>query len=216
MTHLEMINNILKRLRERQVSSVNETAYSAQISMLINDAKDEVENAWDWTALRTTLTATTSADVFSYTLTGTDSTIEIIDVLNDTSNIVMCSKTEQEMNEAFLLGGSVAEGPPTHYSFNGVSISGEAVVDIYPVPDTAYTLRFNIVHRQADLEADTDATLLPSRPILLLAYAKAVEERGEDAGASASSAYVTALSSLSDYIAIDAAKKPEELIWRVL
>ena len=65
MTYLEMVNNILKRLRERQVSSVNENTYSALIGVLINDAKREVENAWDWSALRTSFAATTSANVYS-------------------------------------------------------------------------------------------------------------------------------------------------------
>ena len=65
MTYLNMVNNILKRLRERQVSSVTENSYSALIGVLINDAKKEVEDSWDWSALRTTLTATTSDGVYS-------------------------------------------------------------------------------------------------------------------------------------------------------
>ena len=41
-THKELVNNILIRLRERQVGTVNETAYSTLISVLVNDAKDFV------------------------------------------------------------------------------------------------------------------------------------------------------------------------------
>ena len=36
----------------------------------VNDAKTFVESAWDWSGLRTTLTATTQENIFSYVLTG--------------------------------------------------------------------------------------------------------------------------------------------------
>ena len=45
------------------------------------------------------------------------------------------------------------------------------------------------------------------------AYAQAIEERGEDGGQSAQSAYNTAARALSDAIAIDAARHPEEMIF---
>jgi hypothetical protein len=70
-----------------------------------------------------------------------------------------------------------------------------------------------MVKRTGDLVDDSDTNLLPDHPILTLAYAKAVEERGEDGGIAASSAYATAQKHLSDYIALDAAKHPEELVW---
>lgn len=212
MTYLEMVNNVLKRLREREVSTINESSYSKLIATLINDAKDEVENAWDWSAIKNTITATTSPNVFSYILTGTDQTVELIDVLNDTTNVVMKRADEASMNEWFL-SETPTTADPYYYSFNGTSANGEAIVDVFPIPDDAYTLRFNIIHRQDDLAADSDTTLLPTRPILMLAYAKAIEERGEDGGVGASSAYATAERSLNDYISMDAGKNPENLIW---
>jgi len=40
MTYLEVVNNILKRLRERTVATVNESTYSSLIAVLVNDAKE--------------------------------------------------------------------------------------------------------------------------------------------------------------------------------
>ena len=60
MTYLQIVNNILKRLRERTVASVEESTYSKLIGVLVNDALIDVESAWHWSGLRTTLTATTS------------------------------------------------------------------------------------------------------------------------------------------------------------
>ena len=68
MNYLEVVNNILKRLRERTLATVNESTYSALIAVLVNDAKDDVEKAWSWSGLRTTLSATTAEDVFNYEL----------------------------------------------------------------------------------------------------------------------------------------------------
>jgi len=70
MTYLDIVNNILRRLRERSISTVNETSYSALIGVLVNDAKEKVENAWQWSALRSTLSATTVAGTFNYELNG--------------------------------------------------------------------------------------------------------------------------------------------------
>ena len=47
----------------------------------------------------------------------------------------------------------------------------------------------------------------------MLAYAKAIEERGEDGGVSGLSAYRTAERVVSDAIALDAAKHPEEVVF---
>lgn len=215
MTYLEMVNNILKRLREREVSSVNENTYSALIGILINDAKREVEDAWDWSALRTTITATTTANTFSYTLTDSQNNIKIIEVLNDTTNYVMNYAEAQWMTRHFLLADP-AKGSPTYYSFNGVDSNGDTIVDLYPIPTATETLRFNGIQRREDLSADADKLLVPSHPVLMLAYAKAIEERGEDGGVASSSAYATAERALGDAISLDAIKHPEELIWQAV
>ena len=47
MTYLELINGVLRRLRENTVSTANETDYSSMIGDLINDAKTTVESSWE-------------------------------------------------------------------------------------------------------------------------------------------------------------------------
>jgi len=74
-TYLDVVNTVLRRLREPVVSSVNDTDYSAMLGVFVNDAKREVEDAYDWNALSTTLTAVTTADVFNYVLVGSNSSI---------------------------------------------------------------------------------------------------------------------------------------------
>lgn len=212
MTYLELINKILVRLRERTVSTANESAYSKLIGQLINDAKNELETAWEWNALKTTLTATTSSGVVSYNLTTAGQDASIIDVINDTSNVFMHYATNNDFNNWYL-NMTPATGSPTKYNVNGVTSGGDIIMDVYPKPDGAYDLRVNLVIRTDDMSADADTPVIPWRPIEMLAYAKAVEERGEDGGQSAASAYQTAERIAGDAIARDAQYTPEDLIY---
>ena len=212
MTYLELVNNVLKRLRERTVNSVSESTYSELIGVLVNDAKSEVENAWNWSALRNTLTLTTSSGIFNYELNGTGNNFSVMDVVSEEGNFFMDYRTQHDFNQ-FYLNQTPATGIPRYYNFNGVSSDGDTLVDVYPKPDNTYTIYFNIIQRTADLANNSDSLTVPSQPVLLLAYAKAVEERGEDAGMSSTSAYATAQRVLNDAISQDAQRHTEELDW---
>lgn len=216
MTYLQMVNAVLRRLREKEVTTlvtaVNGNSYPRLIGDLINEAKTQVENAWDWSALRTTNTVTTQANIFNYVLVGSNNRFEVLNVLNDTDNFVMEYRPSQWFDEKYLLD-DIITGTPRYYNFNGVDANGDTQVDLYPKPDGEYTVRFNVIQRPKDLVQDTDKLLIPSRPVVLLAYAMAIEERGEDGGNSSTWAYQLAQSSLSDEIALDAARHPEDTLW---
>ena len=212
MTYLEMINGILRRLRERTVSTANESTYSRLIGQLINDSKNELEEAWDWNSLKTTLTATTSSGVFSYNLTDSGQNGTIVNVLNDTSNSFMRYASNNDFDNWYLNMTPVS-GSPVYYNINGVDSNGDSIIDFYPKPDGVYNIRVNMVIRTADLSSDTDKPVIPTRPIEMLAYAKAIEERGEDGGQSAASAYRTAERVASNAIARDAQFTPEDLVY---
>lgn len=216
MTYIELVNKVLLRLRESTVSTVqgsgNSNTYARLIGEFVNEAKSQVEAAWDWSALRSTLTLTTEADVFNYELNGTQNNFKVLDVLNDSSNYVMEYKDSRWFNEQFLLF-TQPKGSPVYYNFNGVSADGDTQVDIFPIPDGVYDIRFNVTLRNLPLSGDSDTLVIPSRPIILLATAMAIEERGEDGGQQSINAYAAAKSALADEIALDAARHPEDTIW---
>ena len=212
MTYLDLVNNVLRRLRETEVSSVQSNSYSKLIGDLVNDAKDLVETSWDWSALRTTLTITTTADVFNYSLTGSQNNIKELNVLNDTSNLIMQYQTNNWFDSQFLLGNPVS-GAPLYYTYNGVDTDGDTLIDVYPKPDGVYSLRFNCALRNPDLSADTDTIKIPSMPVVHLAVAFASRERGETGGTSSAEYFSMANKYLSDAIAMDAARHPEETIF---
>jgi len=212
-TYLELVNEVLVRLREPEVGTVNEHALSKLIGAFVNDAKRAVEDAYNWNALTTTLTATTSPSVFNYALTGTDARFKVIEVYNNTDRFHLQPKTTMEMTSLFISTPTPERGSPAYYNFNGINSNGDTQVDLYPVPDDVYTLFFNIYNPQGKLVNDADNLLVPSEPVVQLAYARALVERGEDGGLGSSEAYAMFKSILSDYIAIESSRYPEEETW---
>lgn len=214
MTYLEIVNNVLRRMREDEVSSVNETTYSKMVGDFVNDAKTIVEQAWDWSALRTTLTVTTQENVFSYVLVGSGNSIKELNVLNDTSNIVMEYRSANWFDERFLLD-TPTNSPPHYYTYNGVDENNDTQIDIYPKPDGEYILRFNCTLRNPLLDNDSDKVQIPSLPIVHLAIALLARERGETGGTSAAEYFTIADQFLTDAIALDAQRHPEETVWYI-
>jgi len=214
-TYLQMVNNILICLREREVDSVNENSYSKLIGLLVHDSVEMVESAWNWSNLRETMTVTTQANVFNYALTDFGDKSTVLDVINDTSNTFMKYQTAHWFNNVYH-NGTPATGSPSYYSFNGLSDAGDTQVDVYPIPTSAYTLYINVIKRSPNVALDSDIIKVPFLPVQALAYAMALEERGEDGGMSPVSAKALASNHLSDAIAIDASKHPEELIWEAV
>ena len=216
MTYLQLVNAVLRRLREKEVTTLagssETTSYIRLIGDFVNESKSQVESAWDWSALRSTLTLNTTANVFNYELNGSRNNFKVLDVWNDSDDIEMQYKDANWFNREFLTA-TPQTGTPLFYNFNGVSSDGDTQVDLYPIPDAVYALRFNVTLRNLELVNDTDKLVIPSRPVMLLATAMAIEERGEDGGQQSMNAYAAAQSALADEIAMDAARHPEDTIW---
>jgi hypothetical protein len=215
MNYIQLVNSVLRRLRETEVSSVADNAYSKLIGEFINDAKRQVEDAYPWNALSDTLTATTADGIFNYILVGSGQRFRIIDVLNDTNNIVVQNATTRWMNDQFLLTAA-RKGSPAYYNFNGTNSDGDTQVDLYPIPDGAYDIRFNVIKPQVTLVADADKLLIPSEPVIFNAAARAIAERGEDGGILAGEMAYLYNQSLADAIAIESSRYIEESAWMAI
>jgi hypothetical protein len=212
MNFIQLVNDVLIRLRETEVSSVNDNAYSKLIAKFVNDSKRMVEDAYNWNALSDTLTAVTATDIFNYVLVGSGQRFRIIDVLNDTSDTILTNAPTQYMNQQFLLTAQT-KGAPNYYNFNGTDSNGDTQVDLFPIPNGVYNIRFNVIKPQVALSADADKVLVPSEPIIMLAYAKALAERGEDGGLISSEAYGLYKTSLADAISLESGRYIEESQW---
>jgi len=211
MTYLESVNSVLSRLRETSVTSVSATTYSTQIGQFINDAKRQVEDAWNWDALYTVKTVTTSSGVSNYIVTGSGLSQKQV-VVNDTTNdSQLINKPRQWIIDLQDLS-TVTNANPSYYAWNG-NDGTDSKVELFPTPNGIYTLKFRMYIPQAVLSASGDIILAPSEPIVLGAYARALVERGEDGGLSSSEAYALFKSSLADHVALESARFTENDCW---
>lgn len=213
MTYLNLMNNVLRRMREEEVTTVTETTYSKMVGDFINDAKTIVEETTDWSALRETLTVSaTVSDGNTYSLVGTGDNAKVMSVINDTQNCFMQYQTKNWFNDSLYIANATT-GAPKYYTYNGLDTNGDTQVLVSPTPDATYSLRFDVIKRQADLTADSDSLLVPSTPVMHMAIALLARERGETGGTSVQEYFQIANKSLSDAVAIDAAKHPEEMVF---
>jgi len=216
MTYLQIVNSVLRLLRESAVTSVSENSYSTMVGGLVNLIKDEVEGAWRWNVLRNTISINTVTDTFRYVLTGAGTKSVLLDAYNDTSNGILRNVSAEWLNHRFILGDANS-GVPSSYGINGSDASGDIQIDVYPVPDAVYKLDINLILKQATLEEDSDIILVPSDVVVLGAWALAVSERGEDSGIAFNEIDQRYKNSLGDAIAIDASNMhPTETTWQVV
>ena len=208
MTYLQLINNVLIRLREVQVSTNNETTYSTLIGLFVNDAKRQIEDAFSWNVLGQTVTITTVAATYIYSMTGAGQKFQVQDAINTTSNIGLQNISFVEMNRYQNLVPTT-NGIPQYYAFDGVDASGDTKVVLYPRPDGVYNIPFSLTVPQATLAADATVVLVPDSLVVQNAYARALVERGEDGGLNSSEAYQLYRGMLSDQIALEGTRYPE-------
>jgi len=131
-----------------------------------------------------------------------------MDAINTTSNVGMQNISFVQMNR-FQNLVPVATGIPEYYAFDGVDSNGDTKVSLYSRPDGVYTVIFSLTIPQATLSSDATSILVPDFLVAQNAYARALVERGEDGGLSSSEAYQLYKSMLSDYIALEGTRYPE-------
>lgn len=216
MTYLQLINEVLKRLRETEITSVDQSDYSTLIGSFINQTKREVEDAHNWIQLRNTIQVTTSDGDYSYSLTGAGNRFRILQVINDTEDIELRKAPYTWMNKQFTMAGdAAAEGSPMFYDINGNDSNGDPYANVYPIPNAIEVINFNLVIPQDNLSTDSEILTVPEWPVILGAYMRAISERGEDGGQSYGEMRNDYISALSDAIGIDSGNVPDEMIWTV-
>ena len=211
MNYLELVNDVLVRLREDEVTAPTDTPYSKLISTFVNDAKRIVEDSFEWNVLTETLTVTTQDGLFNWVLTGVGKRFRVMDVVNSEGNYFLKGITSSRMNN-LMLNGESSKGSPIYYNFNGVN-DGDTQVDLYPIPDKVYNIYFNVYKPQDKLTDASTELLVPSEPVIKYAYAMAVAERGEDGGIAAQEASSLADMSLADHIAMAESRQNDEYVW---
>lgn len=211
MTYLQIVNNILARLRETSVASVSTTPYSTLLGKLVNDAKRQVEDAWNWDALRTIKTVTTASGTSTYTVTGSGRFPKGITVNDTTNKGELFNVPIQWILDQQQLS-TVQTGTPSYYAWSGTD-GTDSNVELYPTPNGIYSIKFNMYVPQAALSADGDVLTIPHEAVEMGAYARALVERGEDGGLNSSEAYGLFKGILADQISLEVSRFIENDVW---
>lgn len=212
MTYLQLVNAVLRKLRETEATTVDETDYSRLIGDFVNDAKRLVEDSWDWSALRTTHNITTVAGTNLYSLTDFGVRSEVFQVFNETDNYVLNKKPLSYIRKQDMLSDT-ATGNTANYALSGVDANGDIQIRLFPTPNDTNTISVYGIKRTDDLVNDADTVAVPGHVIVAMAYSTALIERGETGGQSGSEQAFLARYALSDAIALDAGMHEDELTW---
>jgi hypothetical protein len=213
-TYLELVNDILIRLREPTVTTVQENILSKLVGKLINDSKRQVEDSYAWNSLSSTQILNTVSGTNLYSLTGIGTRFKVSEVKDMTNKSPLVLQSSLLMSQYLLNDTNPAT--PMYYNFKGVDSNGDTKVELYPVPNAAVAIYFNITLPQNELSADADVMYAPKEPVVLGAFARALVERGEDGGLNSSEAYGLYKASLADAIAIESSRYVEEETWEAV
>lgn len=215
---LTCVNNVLSRLRENTVTSTTfDTNAMAQLVLrFVNDAKREVEDSWDWTCLRQTVSVSTTSGTSSYSISGAGNRFRFYDprrlIFNSTNQTFLYPWSQAEFEQA-KWGTTVTNQIPTWYRILGVDVNNDPNLDLYPTPDATYALKVPLVIPNADLSAYNHTFSVPGIVVELGAYWKAIVERGEDNGMPSGEAGAAYKFALGDAISRDAGLVQDETIW---
>ena len=219
MTYRQLINEVLIRLRETTIASdwsgaLNDSTvvsdYNKVIGALVNDSKRSIESYNDWMALRETVTFNTVVGTKNYNLSAGQE-FKVLDVINQATGNELLQASRTFLNRQKF--PTDPTGEPHYYGFNGTDSSNNLKVDLSPIPSTVQAISFDIAKYQNSLTAAADILKIPSKPVILGAYARALSERGEDGGTQSSLAAEEAASSISQAIMMDSGNAQYESDW---
>ena len=240
MNYLEMVNEVLVRMREDEVLSVTDSNNDPQqklVCKLVQDAAKFVMGSHTWNSQRKVWTVPLLEGKGRYTLPTSGQGAAIYTVRYTGTEEVLT-----EANARYLSTKSGEAGKPRLYNPSWTD-KGNVSLQLYPVPDNRYqssedidsseygiaeyalaeyngkesegsnTLAVFGYSQEERLSSDIDEVVLPNMPVMYYALAYASRERGELGGQSTGELFALAASYMSDAIAWDVNNSSLEYIW---
>lgn len=210
ITMLAIVNRVLIRLRESEVASFDDTEYAKLVLQLVNDAKREVEDAFNWDSIKKTVTVNNVASTSALSVTdgvGSDTTARtrIVEIYNNTTDNYLTMTTREHIRR--MAYDDTTEQEPTYFSMDGIDANQNVQIQLHPIPDGVYDLKITCYSPQEDLTGETDQLIVPWHPVYLRALTLALRERGDDEGYSFGEAFQEYMVALNDAIAYEQRQK---------
>lgn len=204
-TYLQVINEVLRELRETEVTVLTAN-YTKLIGQFVNQAREVVEDAHEWSSLYVDLTFSTVLDQQNYDLSAVGTTPVITtsstgrfandrsriaydvamrplvyDITSSTAPVRLAELSRTQQYDAGIMAGqNLSRLAPTMFSFHRPN--GVETLTLLNPPPASKAMKVRLWIPQTDLTATGDTVLVPWRPVALLATAFALDERGEELG----------------------------------
>ncbi len=214
MVYLEIVNRVLKLLREDTVATVaDDDAVVQLIATYVNDAKTQVENGFHFNALRHEWNETIRAGE-DYCVLTDSGVLPVVEEVWGDNGLQLREISQRELRKFKRITSPATNANPDYYAVDGV-VGGDLRVRVHPAPQADYEVEVVGYRKQDDLVNDSDKLLVPSLPVVYFAYALAARERGEVGGQTAAEIFGMANEYLKNAIAQDAALNNYEQNWWV-
>jgi hypothetical protein len=199
-TYLQAINRVLEKIGEDQVpaaaTSITEK-YELLIGSMVQDIKEQIEDAHNWRALRQTLSVSIAANARSGAITGADERSRLVRIYqqNQPGPVPLVFDVTDSSNPDPLIEIDLAEliyrdtvdpdnrQDPIYFALDNTA--GDVLeMLVWPRPSSIKTIQVSLIIPQARLEPselDTEFKI-PIRPLIVGAVWYALEERGEELG----------------------------------
>ena len=208
MTYLDLVNQVLLRLRDDKIGAFTDDVYVETIKTLVNDAKFFVENSWEWNINR-------HVDKFianknAVTLPNSNLTGYRLYNVRDTNG-----RRLRLIPKGYALDkvkASPSEKPWGYY--HAGRNQTEQAVGIFPPPVNNPVFEAEAYYPSPPLVAEGDVLYIPALPVIMYATAFAVRERGETGGTSSQEWTAFAQQALKDAISKDTLWNPDEFTWQ--
>lgn len=219
---------MLVKLRETQVTTVAQSPYSLLIGSLLNDAKREVEDSWQWSALQDSLSFSTINGTYKYDLSNTntdlrgtpandrarlwtDPTTSTPYLINTTPQFEFNLQYEPTLSDYSIktanINNAIKDIPKRWQVFPSPTVTAAGQwnkqIQLFAIPNAVYSMKLYLVNPAPDMVNDNDFFLVPTAPVVLKAYLFALYERGEELGEMLTLTTDKLEQSLADAIAYD-------------
>ncbi len=212
MTYIDLINRVLRRLREDTVVTSTETDYSRVVADIISEIHQECVSEHDWSSMRHEITLALIPSQKAYNLgltianggnvpntqriTNNDSYV-VFDENNAPMAWLFADTSDDQGDQMIMVAPTTMETLhqrdrdltnelPYHFSYRLHPSNEGLELSVWPLPTVAKTVRLVMWTPSSELvpdgTMDNTTLLVPWRPIYLGALMLAQNERGEEIG----------------------------------
>lgn len=211
-TQLQIVNSVLRRLRENTVASVADNAYSQLLAEWINDGVRQCQEAYDWPSLRRQVrfdivagqkdydlsaTVDTTGDVVSGDPVTTDDSLLRYDSCgrplvyvyeNASTDVPKSFPVMKDPNDIIAMRQRDKDYTDDEITAFGIQLrnGGGYQIKVYPTPSAARRVEmyWTIPQEALAIDGTDNATqiVVPSAPVEAYVHMIAANERGEEIG----------------------------------